>query len=607
MAEDLFKTILTDFIIGLFIGLLVVGVVAHANPSTLNEAAYGQALNLMQGKIGSHAEQLTSLAFSILSPLLGWQKESAKNVISFFLLFPLLRLMLASILAFGALRLWKFSRLEAGIATALLVLSAPIALAFYPGLMSPEAIAIPCALLGLFGLAWSAHEKGHAPAGLVLALIGFTLSIWVFPWMMALPLSIFVGQLALNHRNLPNMLNGKWEAIAFLVVLMVPLAALAAGPLPTFVASMEGLVKFFYLGRFALGLAAVSLAAVLAARKEHPQALFFGFVALAAVAFSTVSPAAAMVAMLLPMAYGFRALSQIGKVSLVTKALLLGTAIFIIAIGLQGASVDLSRTLGFGALALLGALSVVHLYNWSPGFVSSGLAVFLLAGGVLVGVQSVPGIGPLSPYYYQPLSNSTQSALLWMGTHHEAGTTPRVAVLAPAEAVQALAGGQLASDNQTLLRWLAGGPNVSSPLKAGDYILATPDLFDEMKSNEWQLGKTWSLVAFQFSGNYTDPQRGTYATYLSSQIGLLQPIDAEGKLTTDKPQAVSLLTGANIGALSASDVALLRPEQPIGADGNLLLWLNTEYNANILRLFRNDAMFKSIYVNGSTEVLQVVG
>ncbi len=617
MTDEFNKKLAIDLLIALCIGLLAVGAVAHANPASLHEGTYAQALRLMQGAPQGASETAARVLLGILSPLMRWKLDAA-GLVNFYLLAPLLLLFLSSALAYGALRLWHFGRLEAAGAALLVMLASPVAFAFYPGIWLPETVGISLALLGLAALAASAREKDgpFTPISLLLALAGFGTAAVVLPWTAALPLSLLVGEVALAHKNLHALYSGGWKKSGRLLVLLLPvLLAIALHP-PDFVLSVNGTAAFWHYARFAIGLALVAVPCLLLLDK-HPQAPLFALAALVAVIFGSISPAAAMLGLLMPAAYGIRTLGMLKELPLGYKWLLFGFAVLLTAMGLFSPSGDWAQMAGLSIMTALAGAAIVHVYGWPGGLARLGLLAFLMAGTLLVAVQTQPGAGAgavaSGPYSYQPLSPGVQNALMWLGKNAPSagangGAGPRVAVLAPPEAVQLLSGGVLATDNDAWVRYLASGKNATSPLRRGDYVVAYPELLSQIKADDLALPKPWTLVTFNYVG--TSVQQGqTLAVFYSDEgLVLQQALSDNNSLGSGKPQLFNAATGQPAGTLYAGDIAPLMGDRSFRAPGNLLLWYNNEYNANVLRLFRaNDSVYQPLYENDTVRLEQVIG
>lgn len=600
------KNIATDLLVGLLVGLLAVGALVHANPVTLNEATYAQALRLSQGTPQGAAEQFSRLAFGLLGPLLGWGAHP-QGMISYYLIFPPLLAILASLLAYAALRLWKFERLESALISILLMLSLPVLLAFYPGLMPPEAMALPCALLGLFALAWSARDGKNEweHVSLVVSLAGFSLAVWMAPALALIPLSLLLASVAEAYPNFASLIGGAWERQARLLVLLAPLLLLFAVPWPTLVFSTARMMAFLGWARYLAPLAAVSIGLWLSARATHPQAPFFAALALAGLLAGVMSPAAGLLILLLPAAYGWRALGGLNGWTVPSKALGVALLVILLSVGLFSLENEPLRAAGQAVLVAGAVLAILLVYNWPAPLTQGGVAVFLFSAAVLAGVQNTPDDSG-SPYGYHPLPLSVQRALIWIG---QQPGEHRVATFAPSEAVKLLANGRKVSDDDTFTRWLAGANNSGQALlQPGDYVVVVPELFYEIKAREDVLERPWSLVAFRLLGLARDANGAQYAAYdaPADNYRLRQPLDRDDRLTSEAGELTTRSTNLFVGPLQPGAAMLLYPDHPLTEEGNLLLWFGKEYKSNVLGLFRSEILYSEEYRNGSMRVRKVV-
>ncbi|MDE1798662.1 MAG: hypothetical protein KGH63_04645, partial [Candidatus Micrarchaeota archaeon] len=445
MADSTIHKLLIECGIALLVGLLAIGAVAHAGPTSLDADSYAQAARLLAGAPAGGSEMVARTLFSFLGPVLGWKNDAA-GLIRFYLTAPLILLLLSAGFAYAALRLWRFGRIEAAGAALLVMLATPVAFAFYPGLWLPQTAAIPLTMLGLAGLAAAAREKdGEGSAGralpggfsfisLIVAVAGFGAAAYVLPWMAAVPLSILVGELALCHRDIGSLWRVPSKSVR-LVALLLPVALAVYLAPPAFVLSIPGTMAFLYESRFALGFAAVAIPALLLL-DQHPQAPLLAGAAIVGLLFGTASPAAAMVCFLLPVAYGIRTLGALGEQPAWFKATVFGVALLAAGAGLFSMQGEAIQIAGLSLMIAAGGVAVAFVYRWPSGLMRLGLLAFLLGGALVVAAQDLPGQGAGGPYHYSPLSPGVQQALQWIGNANPAGTQPRVAVIAPAAAVQ---------------------------------------------------------------------------------------------------------------------------------------------------------------------------
>lgn len=648
-----------DWLLAIALGVLVCGLLAAPNPMTLADGAYAHALNVVQNQPAGPAETLMRGAYDMLGTSLG--NASTDGRLSFFKNLPLFLGALSAMLAYGTLRLLNFDRLESMLAAALVMMAPAVGLAFFPGLVVTEMLAVPLMLLGFLGIAVVAGEKnekmagrpdsgfgkasadssgrrviggsgrtaslssaggsGMAFFGLLLAIIGFSAAIWIYPWASILLAALLLGSLLEAKEHLHDL--GKLDNAARmrLAALVLPLAVLFITPLPVYTLSASSILLVLQKGWMLGGLAFISFVA-LRRGQRHPQALMYALLTAAGLLMGGVSPAAAALAWLMPAAYGLHVLKDWEGDPLSMRAAMVGLLVVVPLFGLMSGSQDLGQAAGSAMLVAAGVVAMVHLWGWSSEMVRSGAAIFLLAAAMMALAASVSTITSNGLYLYAPLDADTQAALIWIGNSSQLAGSP-VAALASPEAVEFLAHGKSAMTSKEMVKWLAAskngtfstagaGPDTAGsagPVKLapGTLVVVPTGVFDIMAGRENDIGRNWTLAAFRYIGKTQDSP--PLVVFDSNQnLRILYPLDGYGNLVAARTYLFAMPGQNYAKTLTIGDVQMLRQSGNFTDEGNLLIWPNDELNARVLNLFEDKpAGYDIVHETPKVRVLKVTG
>jgi len=572
-----------DAILAIALALLMASMAISLNLQVLEEGTYTTALHLLNNGAGGQLE----VALGALYPLSG-EKLTTSGVLAFLLNLPIWLAGICAALAFASLRWMGFDRFESAIASMLVMLAAPVYVAFTPGLVVVQTLALPCVFLALFGVAFAAGEKDRAKAGigLLLTLTGFGAAIWIYA-----PSALVLAGLLLGELGVAYQMHQKGDALGAgaglkLLALLLPFGVLAMRPVDAFVFNLDGLVK---MGGFAwslLGLSAVSVLAAMRGRK-HPQALLSLTLILTAIGMSSLSPAMACVALLLPAAYGLHTLKQIEEEPIAWRALMVMVPVIATVMGLMisAGQMELARNLGLAFLMGVAAVALAHLWNWSSSFIRHSVGMFLFVAALMIAAGFLPGFGAGAVYPYQAMDESVQKILLNISSS-ELSSGP-IATLAGADAVEFLSKQKADGNATTLLRWLASNKSAGMPFSTGTRIVIPMTVFDSMPTKDAQLGRNWSMRAFHYIGTLNS-QGGDVAVFFTQDgLRLDHPIDAQtGELGAERTYLYA--NGAMAKVLGMGEVRLLDSKLKYSDAGQLLIWPNDEADSKILSLFEKN-------------------
>ncbi len=598
-----------DWLLALCLGVLVGGLLAATSPATLGNGAYAHVLHVVQNQPASPAEILMRGAYSMLGSVLGG--SGINGQLAFFKNLPLFLGALSAMLAYGTLRFLNFSRMESVLASGLAMLAPAVGLAFFPGLLAAEMLAIPMILLGLLGIALVASEKKEktddisptAFLGLLLGIAGFAGAIWIYPWASLILAALLVGSLLEAKEHLHDLSKMGKTAWMRLVALVLPLGVLSIVQMQAFVVSFSSILFVLQHGWMLGGLAFVSFVA-LQKTQRHPQAVMYAVLTAAGLLMGGVSPAAAMLAWMMPAAYGLHALRDWENDTLVMRVAMVTLLVGIPLFGLMSGAQGWMQAAGSSVLVAAGVVAMVHLWGWSSGMVRAGASVFLLAAAMMSLAVSIAAIGGNVMYAYSPLDADSQAALIWIGNSSQLAGT-QVASLATPEAVQLLAHGNSAMSDKEMLAWLGASRNSSSSLAPGTLIVVPVSVFDLMPARENDIGHNWTLNAFRFVGKTADSP--PLAVFDSNQnLRILHPLDGYGNLAAERSYLFTMPGQAYAKTLTIGDVQLLHPSENISDDGNLLIWPNDELNSRVLGIFEDKlAGYSVVYETQNVRVLRV--
>lgn len=592
-----------DWLLAIALGVLVCGLLAASNPPTLADGAYAHVLNVVQNQPAGPAETLMRGAYSLLGTVLG--NASTDGRLSFFKNLPLFLGALSAMLAYGSLRLLNFDRLESLLATALVMMAPAVGLAFFPGLVVTEMLAIPLILLGLFGIAVMAGKKRMALAGLLLAIIGFSAAIWIYPMAALLLAALLLGHLLEAKEHLHDLSKLDNAARMRLAALILPIAVLFVTPLPIYTLSFSSIMLVLQKGWMLGGLAFISFIA-LRRGERHPQALMYAILTAAGLLMGGVSPAAASLAWMMPAAYGLHVLKDWEGDPLSMRAAMLGLLVVMPLFGLMSGTQGWMQAAGSAVLVAAGVVAMVHLWGWSSAMARSGAAVFLLAAAMMALAASVSTIGSNGLYAYAPLDADSQAALIWIGNSSQLAGSPVVALASP-EAVQFLAHGKPALSSKEMLKWLAASRNGTSGFARGTLVVVPTAVFDIMSGRENDIGRNWTLAAFRYVGKTQDSP--PLVVFDSNQnLRILYPLDGYGNLAAARTYLFAMPGQNYAKTLTIGNVQMLHQARNFTDDGNLLIWPNDELNSRVLFLFEDKpAGYSIVYETPKVRVLKVIG
>ncbi|VVC02393.1 Uncharacterised protein [uncultured archaeon] len=521
-----------------------------------------------------------------LYPLSG-AATTTSGILSFLLNLPIWLAAICAALAFASLRWMGFDKFESAVAAMLALLAAPVYIAFMPGLVISQTLALPFAFIGLFGVAFSAGEKEQTRqlAGMLLTLIGFGAAIWMHPPAALLLAGLLLGELGVAfqlHRGGTALGTG---AILKLLVLLLPFAVLAMRPMDAFVFSMDGIIRLGGWAWALLGLASISVLAAVLGRK-HPHALLSLTLILTAIGMSSISPAMACVALMLPACYGLHTLKQIEEEPLGWRALMVLVPVVVTVIGLMDASAQMEWVRNFGLAGLMGvaAVSLAHLWNWSAGFIRHSIGAFLLVSALMIAAGLLPGVDTGAVYPYQGMDASVQKILLNISSSNmQSGP---IATMAGSDAVEFLSRQKAEGNETTLLRRLASNKSSIMPFSSGTRIVIPMSVFDSLPTKDAQLGRNWTMRAFHYVGTLNN-QNGNMAVFFTQDgLRLDHPVDAQtGELGAERTYIY--VNGQMVRILMVGEVQLLDSRLKYSDPTQLLIWPQDEANSKILSLFTN--------------------
>jgi hypothetical protein len=346
--------------------------------------------------------------------------------------------------------------------------------------------------------------------------------------------------------------------------------------------------------------------------RAHPQALLSLTLILTAIGMSAVSPAMACVALMIPAAYGLHTLRRLGEEPLQWRAVMVLVPVAIAVLGLIDATGQMEwvRNAGLAGLAGFAAVALAHLWNWSSGFIRHSLGVFLLASALMMAAGLLPGIGAGAVYPYQPMDGAVQKILLGMssvGANGSSGMqTGAIATLAPADAIEFLSGQKADGDSATLLRWLAGSRNASTPFSSNTRIVIPMAVFDSLPGGETRFGPNWTMRAFHYVGTLNN-QNGNMAVFFTQDgLRLDHPVDAQtGELGAERTYIYN--NGQMVRVLGVGEVQLLDPGLKYSDPTQLLIWPVEEADSKLLGLFTNEtAGLQTVSRTATALVLKVM-
>ncbi|VVB56766.1 Uncharacterised protein [uncultured archaeon] len=579
-----------DWMLAVALAVLLAAMVAAPNVTTMNEGAYAAGLRILHNQPALPAEMLLNAVYHL--PGIGSAKTGAAGVLAFLLDVPLMLAALSALAAFGGLRYLGFDRLESGAVSLLLLLAAPVYEAFMPGFLPPEALAVPLALAGILAIAYASSEKRQVREALasVVAAAAFALAVWVQPISALIPLGLLAGELLLarethhkKERKANDVLWLKWGALALPILVL----AVRLPDVPSLAAAMGAWAGLPSLAWPLLGLAAIGIPAGLR-REAHPASRLVLPLILSAVLATVVSPAMALVALVLPAAYGLHTLRSLEEEAPIWRIAMLFLCLLVVLFGLLYGreSSDVLRAGGLAALAAGAGVALAQMWNWNAAVVRHGLAVLLVGLALLMAISYLPGVSVSDPYpHYKPLDVTVQNQLLAMG-NSSAGAGGPLATIAPGEAVKFLSGREPAGNESQLLDWLAGPQSARAPYPSGTRIVVPISVFDSLSQPASGLSRNWTMEAFHFSGvaNSSSGQLAVFDSY--DGLRVVHPLDAQsGELAAQRTYLYSLSSGALVKVMMVGEVQLLEPGQPFDAPGNLLIWPNEELHSKLLGLY----------------------
>ncbi len=599
-----------DWMLAAAMAVLLAALLAATNVSTLNSGTYTMALHILQNAPMLPSEIVASTLYHL--PGIGTAQAGAAGVLSYLLNLPMVLAALSALFAFGALRYLGFDRMESALAGLLLLFAQPVYEAFMPGFLPPVAFAIPLALIGMLGIAYASSQKEEImqAIGSLVALVTFSLSIWILPISALVALGLLIGELMLaqsthakKERKAGPLVWAKWASLALPLLVL----AISMPQLPSLNAAIGAWESMPNLTWGLLGLAAISIPAGLRV-KAHPASRLFLPLIPAALLAMTVSPAMALVALLLPAAYGMHTLRTLEEETPVWRMAMIFVCLIIVFFGLLYGheSSDILRAGGLSALAAAGGVALAQLWGWNAGVVRHGVGILLLGFAMLLAIAYLPGVASNDPYKeYKALDYAVQFQLLDMGN---SSSHAPIATFAPADAVKFLSGAEMAGNSSQLANWLTGAKDAGVPYASGTRIIVPLSVFDSFSLSGSEAEKNWTLEAFHFMGvaNGTQTQVAVFYNYNGLRID--HPLDMQtGGLAASKNYLYSLTSGTLVKILMVGEVQLLEPDLSYSAPGNLLIWPNQDLNSRLLELYiSNPAGVRVLSRTPDALVLEVI-
>lgn len=582
MERDIYSRLKIELPVFLAISLMIAALLFVQNPKTLDIQTYGFAKEIIDGELGGVHSIIVSAIYNMLDPIIGGDHKGM-DLVNIFLVVPLVFSILSSLFAYSALRLWGFDKFSSIGSSILLMLSPAVFMAFLPGLLIPQMSAILFALMGLAGLAEIARERGAImPLAAIVSLVGFVLAVLIHPWMVLLPLSILIGQIAMHHENISELFSKKKSNPVILAVLLVPIIAFGVSGDFEFTFSISQMLNGIFDIKYLIGLAALSFPALMF-RETYPKAVYFSTITIAALIFSSISASASAIALLFSAAYGINILTKFNNNPQWMKAVLLVTVVGLSTFSYVSSNQDLMSIFAVTLILTIVFVSLLYLYGFDATIVKNSILIALISSAMFTSIYLKDLDADDRAYRFEPLDKTMQEAIVkTTGLDGE-----RVFAYADIKSVEFLSGKNLVYNESQWSDYLSAKNLEDGEFESGDLLILTKDDFDTLKMQMQEKDERWTLVNLYLLGVAQDDSGRNWAVYLSRDgVRIHVGVNEAGKLTSERPRVFSADGRRFVNYLVQGDVDLLYQNSTIMDQGNMLIWYNEEYDSNILNLFR---------------------